>query len=167
MAKELLKEELKGIKEIANRIKNQDPEGKKWGTQPPLWFLLQDVEEIACNSSYNDPDFYYYNADFADEPFKGIDIDDLKLQMEEYAKQYDPDIKEDIEKLDLCYWGDDLIPYMYKYQTKRIFHTYEAAQNHLEANKHHYTDNARIYCDHAWRNPEAELIHKLLLTFAD
>ena len=44
---------------------------------------------------------------------------------------------------------------------------HEGSKEHLEANHYHYSSKARIYCDHAWRNKEAELIHQLLLTFAD
>jgi hypothetical protein len=165
MKKELSKEELRGIKEIANRIKNQDPEGKKWGTAEPLVFLVQDAKVEIRPESYGD--FYiYYDEDY-DFEFKGDCWTDLLEEVVNHYEENEDDFsKEDRESLEEritrnCVGGEKV------FETKRSFLTYKAAEDHIKANKHHYSEDVRIWCDHAWRNPEAELVHKLLLTFAD
>jgi hypothetical protein len=42
------------------------------------------------------------------------------------------------------------------------FLTAKAAQAHLEANHYHYHKDADVYLNHAWRNPEAELVSTFL-----
>jgi hypothetical protein len=42
------------------------------------------------------------------------------------------------------------------------FLTRKAAQDHLDQNYYHYHPKARVYLNHAWRNPEAELISDFL-----
>jgi len=51
----------------------------------------------------------------------------------------------------------------YKYESKGIFFTEEAAKTHLRCNNYHYTPSVRIFGVHAWRNPEMELIFKIIL----
>jgi hypothetical protein len=42
------------------------------------------------------------------------------------------------------------------------FLTAKAAQEHLDRNDYHYHKNADVYLNHAWRNPEAELVSEFL-----
>ena len=42
------------------------------------------------------------------------------------------------------------------------FLTAKACQEHIESNRHHYGEKARVYLNHAWRNPEMELVSKFL-----
>ena len=156
---ELSKEDLKQIKTIASRVKNQDPEGKKWGTRPPLWFLLQDVEQREANLN-GGTHLAYYDSDEA-EQYVGLDANEIYKEITEGLGE------DEIEEGLLSLIEDEAYPIEYEYVTKRIFHTYEAAKDHLECNHYHYSHKARIYCDHAWRDPEAELIHKLLVYLAD
>ena len=161
------KDKLKQIGELANEIKNQDPDGTKWGTKPPLMFLLEDIEERF--DPVNGGDFKLFMCDdgevyrgeteeaILDEIMEGVDADDY--DSEEDFKKYKDDLLSDIQ----CESYD----MVHEYVTKYTFLTEKAAKKHLEQNKHHYSDKARIYVSHAWRNPEMELVHDLLLTFAD
>jgi hypothetical protein len=45
---------------------------------------------------------------------------------------------------------------------KNMFLFKEEAQKHLELNKHHYSNDARIYCCHSWRSPDTEKLLNLL-----
>ena len=45
---------------------------------------------------------------------------------------------------------------------KNCFLTAKAAEEHLESNHYHYHPNADVYLNHAWRNPEAELVSEFL-----
>lgn len=159
MKNKLTKEDLIQIKELANRLKNQDPDGNKWGTQPPLWFLLQDVEEIF--DPINDGHFLMYYDSHDDICYRGDTVQEI----------YD-DVIDGLEgdKIPEDLWDtieDEAQGMVNKFVTKYTFHTYEAAEEHLEANNYHYSPKARIYVQHAWRNPEAELVHKLILSFSD
>ena len=152
----LTEQQLKEIKELANELKNQDPDGKKWGTRPPLWFCIQDVEQRFDPMNGGDHLVYYDSGQC--QQYIGEDVDDIIEQLrgdEEDEGVSCVDIEQD------CY------PIVYEFVTKRIFHTHKAAKRHLEANHYHYSSKVRIWCDHAWRNPEAELIHNLILSFAD
>jgi hypothetical protein len=42
------------------------------------------------------------------------------------------------------------------------FLTAKAAQEHLDKNYYHYHKNADVYLNHAWRNPEADLLSEFL-----
>ena len=162
----LNKEELQQAKELANEIKNQDPDGQKWGTKPPLLFLLQDIEERF--DPVNGGDFKVYDNEgevyrgeteeaILDEIMEGVDADDYDSE-EEFEKHKD-DLLRDIQ----CESYD----MVHEYVTKYIFLTEKAAKRHLEQNKHHYSDKARIYVSHAWRNPEMELAIKILTSFSE
>tara|TARA_R110001632_G_scaffold167755_1_gene286315 strand:- start:1006 stop:1506 length:501 start_codon:yes stop_codon:yes gene_type:complete len=163
----LTKEELTQAKELANEIKNQDPDGKKWGTRPPLIFLLQDIEERF--DPVNGGDFKVYASDDGEayrgeseeeilkEIMEGTDADDFADE-EEFQKHKD-DLLSDIQ----CESYD----MVHEYVTKYTFLTEKAAKRHLEQNKHHYSKKARIYVDHAWRNPQMELALKIILLVLD
>jgi hypothetical protein len=47
---------------------------------------------------------------------------------------------------------------------KNCFLTAKAAEEHLKLNYYHYHKDADIYLNHAWRNPEAELVSEFLLS---
>jgi hypothetical protein len=42
------------------------------------------------------------------------------------------------------------------------FLTAKAAQEHLDSNDYHYHRDADVYLNHAWRNPEADLVTEFL-----
>jgi acyl carrier protein len=56
----------------------------------------------------------------------------------------------------------DIVRYGIKKQTvyKGFFLTESAAEGHLNANRHHYGENAHTYIEHAFRNPELEKLLK-------
>ncbi len=73
------------------------------------------------------------------------------------------------------FWNDDLKDWLeehvpdleeYSYSLEpeytNCFLTAKAAQAHLESNYYHYHKNADVYLNHAWRNPEAELVSTFL-----
>ena len=155
-ANNLTRIELEAIKKIANRIKNQDTQGKIFGTKAPHWFLLQDVEK---RFNFNDEGmfFVYYDGDIE---YFGDCYKDIYNEIVEDSNhgEVPKHLLETIES--------ESKSFDYEYETKRIFYTFEGAEEHLKQNNYHYSPKVRIVCDHAWRDPEAELIHKLLLSFA-
>jgi hypothetical protein len=160
--------ELRAAKELAKRLKTQDNRA----TALPIVFLLQDVEEFR---SFDDcGGEYLLFGDDCGSTWRGASEEDIKQQILEYRKEdIDEDDGEDFEKQveeikreirDEVMRGDiyaiDLI-----YVTKRIFLTEQAANNHLKSNANHYSDKARIFVDHCWRDPEMELVYKILTSF--
>lgn len=157
----LTKEDLKLIKDLALKIKNQDPEGKRWGTAEPLQFWLQDIEEEQEN--INDPEYYVYTLHWDDCIYKGRNAEEIFQELEDDYELFEEETEQDkIDEIE-C----EMIGVKTRYDTKRVFLTYEAAENHLKQNHYHYSSRARIYCHHAWRNPEAELIQRLILSFLE
>lgn len=163
----LNEEDLKKAKELALRLTTQDNRG----TRTPIWFLLQDIKEVRAFDSgdhllYSDLDGEIWRGDNEDDIVKQIldyetdyiEFDDLS---EEEKDKKEAELEEEIrERVE-----GESYEMEYEFVTKQIFLTEEAAKNHLEANKHHYSDKARIYVDHAWRDPEIELVHKILTSF--
>lgn len=147
----ITEQELREIKKLQNRLKEQDPRG----TALPIWFLLQDVIEEF--DPVNDGEYYIYCDSDACETYRGN-------TPEEILKDMNLEDDEDKEKL-LSDIEDNCYPAKTKYETQRIFITEKAANDHLKANYYHYTSKARIYVDHAWRNPEMELIYKMILSY--
>lgn len=161
--------ELRAAKELAIRLKTQDNRA----TALPIIFLLQDVEEFR---SFDDCGGEYLL--FGDESgceFRGASEEEIIQKILEFRKQDidEEDDSEDFKKK--CSNLEDEIrdeveagtiyAINLKYITKRIFLTEQAANNHLKSNAHHYSDKARIYVDHCWRDPEMELVYKILTSF--
>lgn len=168
MKNQLTQEELQQAKELAIRLKTQDNRG----TALPICFLLQDVEE---RRAFDAGDHLLLNDDHG-EIWRGDSEEDIINQiLEERRVDIDFEDHETEEEIDKkvaeleseiydevsgeCYEME------YEFVTKRIFLTEEAANNHLRLNKHHYSDKARIYVDHFWRDPEMELVFKILTSF--
>ena len=157
--------ELRAAKELAIRLKTQDNRA----TALPIMFLLQDVEE---RRAFDSGEFVLFPDDCGEE-WRGEDEDDIisqilasrredieECEIDNYDKAVDDllnEIKEEVKGN--CYEMN------HEFITKRIFLTEEAANNHLKANSHHYSDKARIYVDHFWRDPEMELVYKILTSF--
>lgn len=51
--------------------------------------------------------------------------------------------------------------YSYEYIYTNTFFTATACQEHIDENRHHYK-NPVVYLNHAWRNPEMDLVSKFL-----
>jgi hypothetical protein len=162
----LTTDELKLAKELAIRLKTQDNRG----TTIPICFLLQDVEE---KRAFDKGEFVLFSDDFG-EIWRGKDEDDIikqisavreqDLNFEESEAEFNNKIAEIEEEVrdeveGNCYEMN------HEFVTKGIFLTEAAANNHLKLNKHHYSDKARIYVGHFWRDPEMELVYKILTSF--
>jgi hypothetical protein len=88
---------------------------------------------------------------------ENTDIEEPENLDELWEDQYD--LQDWIE--DHC---DDLQECSYSMEAvySNCFLTAKAAQEHLDRNDYHYHKNADVYLNHAWRNPEAELVSEFL-----
>lgn len=48
---------------------------------------------------------------------------------------------------------------------KGAFLTSKSAEEHLKANRHHYVEDAEVYCTHGWRNPVLEQLLSIVEKF--
>lgn len=101
-------------------------------------------------------------------------VEDLITYLKDGDEEFNEDeIKEmwenrDLYNSDLMDWLQerriDLEEYSYSFEPEysNCFLTAKAAQEHLDANYYHYHKKADVYLNHAWRNPEAELVSEFL-----
>lgn len=152
----LTKNDIERLVDLAKRLTTQDNRS----TRLPIWFLLQDIrEEITDNDAEY---FLYYDSDdgecYRAKTAEGILTELLDAREEESLAEFE---REDL----LSKIEDEMKSIKIEYETKRVFLTKKAADDHLKANYYHYSSKARIYVDHAWRDPEMELVHKLILQY--
>jgi hypothetical protein len=151
--------------ELANEMTTQDPRG----TRMPHMFQIRDWKKVY------DADLNGNVAIFIDRDYN-VEIETLE-ELIEYLNdsevEFDPDeIKEmwedDFDPFALPDWleENDVQLQKHSYSLEPVytncFLTAKAAKEHLEANYYHYHKNADVYLNHAWRNPEADLISEFL-----
>ena len=88
---------------------------------------------------------------------KGVDEPENLKEMwgDDFGFELDEWIEENVPELEKCTYSTEPV-YI------NSFLTAKAAQDHLDSNYYHYHDKADVYLNHAWRNPEAELVSEFL-----
>ena len=157
---------------LATEMTTQDPRG----TKMPHMFQVRSRKKV-YDWSLNGDEKCWIDRD------QGVEIesvDDLIYYLEG-REQLHPS-REDLTRCwnkwheDLI-WGEDtyslddyietFLPsltkcsYSWEYEFHNHFLTAKACQEHIDCNKHHYTD-PDTYLNHAWRNPEMELLSEFL-----
>jgi len=155
----LTNEELQQAKELSIRLKTQDNRG----TRTPVLFLLQDICDILVPEGRGNIFFFPENDENIWEGLSEEDIIQqiLKERQDNTDSELSARIEEEIRELvqGKCNEFERI------FVTIQIFLTEEAAKKHLRLNHYNYSKKARIYVAHAWRNPEMELVHKILTTY--
>ncbi len=149
---------------LSKEMNSQDPRGKRM----PHMFQIQTEEEVAAYAGhgtevwidsegsrvYDDEDelrkwiedHIFQNTGTTESKAKGkaaaMDLDELHDYMDE---------KSDCWKVE--------VETVHKYQN--TFFTAKACEEHMAANHYHYKKPV-CYLNHAWRNPEMELVAKFL-----
>jgi hypothetical protein len=151
--------------QLATEMVEQD----KRGTRMPHLFQIRDWERIYDDNLNGDVRVFIHS----DGDYEVIEtLEDLKI----YIESEDVEEPENLEEMwddeywwDLDDWVDENLPKLrkssYSLAPRYInsFLTAKAAEEHLESNNYHYHQNADVYLNHAWRNPEAELVSKFLV----
>lgn len=164
-------EECRQLMQISHELNTQD----NLATADPIWAIF-DKQKIPTTFDYSDK-YYWYNS-----------VDDWKISerevkemlqdaKDEFTKQY----KQTKKKLDRMYttkmerhkeilssMGFEQIFYI-EVPTKPqgIFFTAKACRQWRKQNGHHLSDQAYNFVLSLWRNPEMQLIRKILLTLKD
>lgn len=148
--------------DLATEMTTQDPRG----TRMPHIFQIRDWKKVYDWGLNGDTHIWVNDyereietldqfKDFLED--KGVEIpeniqeiwdDDFYWSMEEFLEEKNLDLKQcsyTLEPVDV-----------------NSFLTAKAAQEHLDRNYYHYHKNAYVHLNHAWRNPEAELVTEFL-----
>ena len=154
--------------ELATEMTTQDP----LGTRMPHMFQIRDWRKVydwGVNGDtriwLGDYEWEIETLDTFIEYLEGYGIEHKKEEIEElWNNDRDfglPDwIEENCPDLRECSYS------MEPFYTN-TFLTKKAAQEHLDRNYYHYHKNADVYLNHAWRNPEADLVSEFLCGLVD
>lgn len=151
--------------DLANEYVNQDNRS----TADPLYFSIEQQIPMPCPEDEGDFEAYYNND--------GGCIRDIS-DVERYLSEEDYElIFEDLLAKDIQFVSDEFDEFMndclpeftklsMKYEPvyKNCFLTAKSCDAHIAQNHYHYSNSARSYGEHAWRNPDMEIIVKLLRT---
>lgn len=159
--------------ELATEMTTQDPRG----TRMPHIFQIRDWKKV-------------YDADLNGDVHiildrgNGIEIETYD-QLIDYLNDFEiefveDEIKEMWDNRAEYSWQSDLVDWLQERVSDIVEHSYslvpeytnsfftaKAAQEHLDKNHYHYHKNADVYLNHAWRNPEAELVSTFLCELVD
>jgi hypothetical protein len=148
--------------ELATEMTTQDPRG----TRMPHLFQIRDWKRVYdWNLNGNIKCWIDPSADFC--------VVETLADLKDYLENCDILPPENIEELwedgyDIQDWieenCEDLKECSYSMEPvyTNSFLTAKAAQAHLDTNDYHYHKDADVYLNHAWRNPEAELVTEFL-----
>jgi len=154
--KKFTQQEIERIKELQFNMLHQNNRG----TAPPLLLEIQDVVYEYTNGEVPEKYEYLHNDDF-ESIYYGNDAEDILKQLKVDAYDNEKILDDDI----LYTIENNMKGIIYKYVVKGVFFTEKAAKEHLRSNDYHYTQSVRIWGAHAWRNPEMELIFKIVLNY--
>jgi hypothetical protein len=150
--------------ELATEMTTQDPRA----TRMPHMFQIRDWKKV-------------YDAELnGDTPILLDRSNDIEIETIEQLIEYLNDLEvefneEEIREMwtddlnfDLSDWIDDHAPDLQQYSYSLVpeytncFLTAKSAKVHLDKNYYHYHKDADVYLNHAWRNPEADIISEFL-----
>ena len=150
--------------ELANEMTTQDMRG----TRMPHMFQIRDWKKVYDAELNGDTHIYLDRGN-------GIEIetaDELVDYLNDSGVEFDEaeirDMWVNDRDFGLPDWIEEHIPDLEQYSYSlepsysNCFLTAKAAQEHLDRNYYHYHKKADVYLNHAWRNPEAELVSEFL-----
>ncbi len=142
------------------------------GTRMPHMFQIRDWKKVYDAELNGNVRIYLDRSN-------GIEVEGID-QLIDYLNEGDCEfVEEEIREMwtnqeinmfddELKDWIEEHVPELEEYsyslepEYTNCFLTAKAAQAHLESNHYHYHKNADVYLNHAWRNPEAELVSEFL-----
>lgn len=154
--------------EIVTNFINEYTTQNNCGTRYPIYFVIRDSKFV---SSYHFEDgekytLYYdgqiqFDAESLKELFKLIEKDDFFSLPEDFDiedshhSQYDAESVSDFIT-ETKGAGCSIFAEKKEWVEKGMFLLQREAKEHLEKNHYHYSKDAHVYCQHAWRAPETE-----------
>jgi hypothetical protein len=149
---------------LAKEMTTQDPRG----TRMPHLFQIRDWKKVYDSNLNGEVQIFINQEEFEDiETLEG-----LISYLRDYEIEFDEDEIRDLWENDRDFGLSDfveencpgLIKSSYSLEAfyTNAFFTESEAKKHLERNYYHYHEKADVYLNHAWRNPEMEVISKFL-----
>lgn len=127
--------------------------------------IIETLKEMSSQDRCGTADFFYYTildykmvtATEYNYDEKKYYLDDSLLNEKEYLEdiKQNPNLEDDYVEI---YLKEE--PFM-----QGFFLTRKEAEAHLKSNKHHYTNKACPYVEHAWRSPETLKFFKALFNY--
>lgn len=162
----LSSEDLEFLKQFACKRKTQPRDGNA----DPVFWSIRDYRNV------DTPDGRYVvvldDGDIIFDEYTD-DIEILKDYLLENTDLLEGDLINDLSDLiDIIDFGGSLqvvrydrVPYIV--DLTGCFLTKEAAQDHINHNRHHYSKDVHTYAMTAWRNPEFEKLMEILEKFSE
>ncbi len=161
------------LMEISREIRTQDNRC----TAPPHFFQIRERKKI-YDWGLNGDHQIFVEDDLEIETVQ--DLIDYHLDLNPgLSEQEEREVSEKIMELwegvflsDLEDWVEENHPelkrlsYSWEYVYHNSFFTAKACREHIERNNHHYNQGTD-YLNHAWRNPEMELVYNFLLSLTN
>ena len=150
--------------ELANEMTTQNMRG----TRMPHMFQIRDWKKVYDAELNGDVHIYLDRGNGIEVETADDLIDYLNNSEVEFDEAEIRDMWVNDRDFGLPDWLDDHIPDLEQHSYSLVaeytncFLTAKAAQAHLDANYYHYHKDADVYLNHAWRNPEAELVSTFL-----
>lgn len=156
--------------ELGNEMTTQDPRG----TRMPHMFQIRDfkraydwelngntqiwvdrgagieIEDVDDLIGYLESSGHFDNCEDYEQQSQNAEI--VRLWEEDEIGDF---IEENCPDLEQCSYTMEPV-------YTNCFLTAKAAEEHLRLNHYHYHKDADVYLNHAWRNPEAELVSEFL-----
>ena len=156
--------------ELAKEMDTQDPRG----TRMPHIFQIRNWKKVYDWNWNGDVKIWidqrgdYNEIETLGDLIEYLEDNEIEFEREEIEEMWkNQDILFDSSLED---WIEENCPNLercsYSLEEYYInsFLTAKAAQEHLDSNDYHYHRNSDVYLNHAWRNPEAELVSEFLLS---
>lgn len=152
--------------DLATEMTTQDP----LGTRMPHLFQIQTDERVYKDDMNGDTRLFIdYAGDFVKvETFEGLkdymldSMDESELP-EDLKEWWDAWEEGSTFNTDLIDYLEEKFPdlkessYSIEHKYQNAFFTSKGCARHIELNDYHYA-NPKVYLNHAWRNPEMELV---------
>jgi hypothetical protein len=156
--------------ELATEMTTQDPRGTRmphmfqvqqqkrvydWGCNGDVRIWVDDGQEIETfkdlceymeNRNIDFPNVLEFE-DIWEDTYATIEWNDSEYDLQEFISEFCPDLQE--------------LSYSYEPEYSNHFLTAKACKAHIASNGYHYTQPVD-YLNHAWRNPEMDLISTFL-----
>jgi hypothetical protein len=163
---EIEKEVYDKLLALANSMVTQDPRG----TRMPHIFQIRDWKKVYDADLNGDVHIFLDRTEgneieTADELIEYLNDNEIEFDEIQIKDMWDDDFD-----FGLPDWIEEYAPRLHRHSYSlepfyvNSFLTAKAAQEHLDRNYYHYHKDADVYLNHAWRNPEAELVSEFLLS---
>lgn len=134
----------------------------------PIYFTVNDTVQLpAPEDGYDATPLWLHDG----ESTGCTTLDELRDSLPNWVDEDELAKLEAMSDDELEDWLEDndyRLVYQQPYERhQNVFLTTDACREHIQRNHYHYSNDARAYCQHAWRNPEMELISQLLRAVAE